>query len=279
MLILNYGKETYPSPCAFVLGCFDGIHLGHDTLVQKAAETGLPVGLMLLKGKGEKALYTMEERLLIAEKIGVDFCLVVELNEETKRTRWDRFLETILNRIPVDTFFCGEDFRFGDRAEGTPALISTLKRVVAVPLLERNGRKISSSEVRRLVSEGNIRRANELLAYPFFVLGQVRHGRQVGRTYGFPTANILYPAEKTPLGFGVYAVRVGDKVGIANYGGRPTFGEENPLLEVYIDDFEGDLYGKQIEVVFTEKIREIRSFSSKEELSEQLRKDIQKVRV
>lgn len=278
MLVLEYGKGRYPSPCAFVLGCFDGIHLGHDTLIQKAKETSLPVGLMLLKGKGETTLFTVEERLLIAEKLGVSFCLLVELDDKTKHTPWNKFLDTILEQIPVDTFFCGEDFRFGDKAEGNPALIATKCKVVSSPLLTVNGKKISSSEVRKLVSDGKLKEANELLAYPFFVMGEVVHGREVGRTYGFPTANIVYPLGKTALGYGVYAVKVGEKVGIANYGGRPTFGEEAPLLEVYIDDFKGDLYGKTLEVIVTEKIREIRKFSSKEDLSEQLKKDIQWVR-
>lgn len=278
MLILTYGRETYSSPCAFVLGCFDGIHLGHDTLIRKAKETSLPVGLMLLKGKGDKTLFTMEERLVIAKGLGVDFCLLVELDDSTKHTPWDKFLDTVLEKINVKKFFCGEDFRFGDKAQGTPALIATKREVDASPLLKADGNKISSSKVREYVAMGNVKRANELLVSPFFVRGIVIHGRQVGRTYGFPTANIVYPTDKTPLGYGVYAVKVGEYMGIANYGGRPTFGEEYPLLEVYIDRFDGDLYGKTIDVEFIDKIRDIRSFSSKEELSEQLKKDIQRVR-
>ena len=276
MLAINYG-ERYPSPCTLILGCFDGIHRGHETLVQRAKQTGLPVGLMLLGGKGEKSLFTKEERLSIAEELGVDFCLIVKL-DEVRTTSAEDFLNCILSTINVRCFVAGEDFRFGAGAKGTPLLLASKRETVCCPLLTEEGKKISSTTVRLYIERGEIERANALLFLPFFVMGTVIHGREIGRTYGFPTANVVYPERKIALCQGVYAVRVGRFRGIANYGARPTFGDERPLLEVYLDGFSGDLYGQTVKVVFERKIRDIKKFKSKEELKEQLERDVLTVR-
>ena len=276
MLTINYG-ERYSPPCTLILGGFDGIHRGHETLVARAKERGLPVGLMLLGGKGETVLFTKEERLSIAEELGIDFCLIVNL-DEVKDIPAETFLDGILSDFSVECFVSGEDFRFGAGAKGTPLLLSSKRETICCPLITENGEKISSSAVRLLIERGEIERANSLLYLPFFVMGKVEHGREVGRTYGFPTANIVYPKRKVPLGYGVYAVRVGRFRGIANYGARPTFGDERPLLEVYLDGFSGDLYGQTVKVVFERKIRDIKKFKSKEELKEQLERDVLTVR-
>ncbi|MGN1234481.1 MAG: riboflavin kinase, partial [Christensenellaceae bacterium] len=224
MLTIRYRQDRYESPCALVLGCFDGIHKGHALLIDEAKRTGLPVGLMLLDGKGEDELFTREERLWIAERAGVDFCLLVTLDHETMTTPPEAFLYEITSRIAVHTFVCGEDFRFGDGARGTPALLAKAHRTIVVPLLSDGEGKIASSRIKQYVRLGEMERANALLSVPYFVRGEVRHGRGVGRTYGFPTANIAWDRAKCPPGLGVYAVSVGEYRGIANYGGRPTFG-------------------------------------------------------
>lgn len=278
MLNIAYKKDTFASPCALVLGCFDGVHRGHGSLIRRAKDSGLPVGLMLLEGKDRDSLFTREERAFVAEKMGVDFCFWVTLDEETAHTPAELFLRRIVEKINVKLFVCGEDFRFGDGANGTPETIKGFGELACLPLLTDRGEKIASSRIKELVARGEVERANELLEVPFFVTGTVRHGRGVGHTYGFPTANIDYPQGKCKLGMGVYAVTVGAHRGIANYGGRPTFREENPVLEVYIDGFEGDLYGKKVRVEFDRKIRDIRKFASKEELKEQLERDIRTVR-
>lgn len=272
MLTIEYG-EQFSEPCTLILGCFDGIHKGHQVLIERAKRTGLPVGLMLLGGKGDRILFTKEERLQIAEDFSIDFCLIVHL-ESVKNLPAEDFLSTILNTINVRYFVSGEDFRFGAGALGTPLLLASKRETLCCPLLTEDGKKISSTSVREYVELGNVEKANALLSTPFFVLGTVVHGREVGRTYGFPTANVVYPNRKINLGYGVYAVQVGTHRGIANYGSRPTFGEENAVLEVYIDGFEGDLYGKTIRIDFLKKLRDIHKFSSKEELKAQLERDI-----
>lgn len=265
-----------------LLGGFDGLHVGHRQLLACAKTYGFPVGVMTIVGGKEGSLFTLTEREWIFKNAGVDF--VFELPFETiKDLPAKRFVQMLEEQFAPAAFVCGEDFRFGFKAEGSA---QTLKDITSVhvdvlPLLERNGEKISSSTVKALLAAGDIKQANELLGQPFFLKSMVVEGKKLGRTLGFPTANILYPTEKFPIPFGVYETRVDvggvEYKGITNFGAQPTVGYGQVCVETYLDAFSGDLYGQTLAVAFLRKIREIQKFKSVDALKEQLQKDLNKI--
>ncbi len=269
---------------ALLLGGFDGLHVGHRQLLQRAKESGLSVGLMTIVGaKRENALFTVRERERIFKDAGADF--VFELNfSKIKDLSPQAFLDILTEEFSPRLFVCGEDFRFGAGAVGTPEIIKAHTRVCVdiLPLVEMEGVKISSSHVKTLLKEGETQKASERLGAPFFLLGNVVKDRQVGRTIGFPTANVPYPKHKYPLKKGVYETLVDvdgrTYKGITNFGARPTFDVDEVVTETHLVDFDGELYGKELEVRFTRYLRDIQKFESAEDLKAQLEKDIRQVR-
>ena len=268
---------------AMLLGGFDGLHVGHRLLLARAKASGLPVGVMtIVGGKDGQSLFTFTERERIFKENGVDFAFELPF-DEIKDLSPKEFLGKLKEFAPK-IFVCGEDFRFGKGAAGMPSMIETAMqvRVEILPLVEKNGEKVSSRSIKSLLQSGRVEEANELLQESYFVCGEVIADRQVGRTIGFPTANVLYPKEKFPIKTGVYETRVTlngvTYKGITNYGARPTFGDEKTLTETYLDGFDGDLYGKIIKVEFVRFLRPIQKFNGAEALKAQLQKDIDCVR-
>ncbi|MBR2646900.1 MAG: riboflavin biosynthesis protein RibF [Clostridia bacterium] len=277
-------KSHTESGVAMLLGGFDGLHVGHRLLVEQAKKSGLPVGIMtIVGGKDEENLFTFEEREDIFRRSGVDFVFELPF-EGIKDLSPQQFLQILAKEFSPKLFVCGEDFRFGFQAQGTPEIIkeATHVRVEIVPLVEIDGKKVSSTYVKERLKKGEIERANELLQEEFFLIGEVVQDRKVGRTMGFPTANILYPKGKFPLKKGVYETRVfvdgKDYKGITNYGARPTFDDDTVLTETYLDGFAGDLYGKTLKVRFVRYLRDIKKFTDVTALKEQLQEDIVRVR-
>ena len=267
-----------------LLGGFDGLHLGHRQLLSYAKDSGLPVGIMsIFGGKEREGLFTAFERARIFQENGVDFVFELPF-AEIKYLSPTAFLEILIGEFSPAVFVCGEDFRFGMGAQGTPDFLkqSTRVRVEVLPLVEIEGKKVSSRTVKELLKKGEIKKANVLLGENFFLIGKVEKDRQVGRTLGFPTANIAYPKEKFSLKKGVYESRVcldGKAYkGITNFGARPTFGDCNEWTETYLDGFDGDLYGREIKVEFVRYLRDIEKFDGVDELKKQLTEDIRRVR-
>ena len=278
------GKYQSGAPCVMLLGGFAGAHVGHIKLISRAREYGLPVGAMTIGGgKGTKNLFTFSEREDIFRSLFVDFIFELPFSE-IRDMSCEEFIRVLFERFSPRAFVCGEDFRFGKGAEGTPERIKNLTRVsVEVQKLVRmNGEKVSSSLVKRLLEEGDAARAAKVLGEPFFLKGEVIKDRQVGRLMGFPTANILYPEEKFALKKGVYeaAAEVDGKEykGISNFGSRPTFDNARVLTETYLDEFDGDLYGRTITVRFLRYLRDIKKFEDMNALKGQLESDIERVR-
>ena len=269
---------------AMLLGGFDGLHAGHRKLLEKAKENGSLVGLMtIIGGKNGESLFTNPERELIFKEAGADFVFELPF-AEIKNLSPLEFLQMLEREFSPNMFVCGEDFRFGLQAKGTPNFIKeyTQVRVEVLPLVEINGEKVSATRVKRLLSEGRVEEVKQCLTHDFFLIGEVFADRKIGRIIGFPTANILYPKGKYPLKKGVYETRtvVNGKAykGITNYGARPTFDDETVLTETYLDGFSGDLYGKSLKVEFVRFLREIKKFDSAEALKKQLNEDIARVR-
>lgn len=266
-----------------LLGGFDGLHVGHRRLLACAKASGLPVGVMTIIGGKSGNIFTFSEREKIFKESGADFVFELPF-AEIKNLSPTAFLEMLTREFNPTLFVCGEDFRFGALAKGTPEFIkaSVSAQVEVFSLVEMGGEKISSRKVKELLSQGSVQEANLLLGEEFFLCGEVKRDRGVGRTIGFPTANIEYPQDKFPLKKGVYETKTliegREYKGITNYGHRPTFDDEKITAETYLDGFDGDLYGKILEIRFVRYLREIKKFESIEELQAQLQQDITRVR-
>ena len=276
----NYTKGA---PCVMLLGGFDGLHIGHRLLLTRAKSFALPVGVMTIVGGKGLPLFTTKEREEIFSSLGADFAFELPF-DEIKELSPQAFVALLKENFNVQAFVCGDDFRFGKNAAGTP---ETLKadgqvRVEVENLISVDGEKVSSKTVKTLLRVGEVEKANTLLGERFFLIGEVEKDRQVGRTLGFPTANIRYPSEKFSIKNGVYAgeAEIDGKVykGIINYGSRPTFQNGEVWTETYFDGFDGDLYGKTLKIRFTKFLREIQKFNGVEELKAQLARDIRSIR-
>ncbi len=269
--------------CVMLLGGFDGLHAGHKTLVEKAKGFFLPIGIMtIVGGKDEKGLFTLKEREEIFKSAGLDFAFELPFSE-IKDLSPQEFSELLIDEFRPTAFVCGDDFRFGKNACGSAQMLKQAGqvRVEVEKLITANGEKISSSKIKTHLAAGQVERVNELLGEAFFLLGTVVKDRGVGRTIGFPTANIAYPKEKYPIKQGVYETRVcvsgKEYKAITNYGNRPTFDNDTIITETYLDGFSGELYGKELKIRFKRYLREIEKFESAEALRAQLGQDIRRV--
>ncbi len=270
--------------CVMLLGGFDGLHAGHKTLVERAKKYALPIGAMtIVGGKAGESLFTQEERVLAFQSVGVDFLFELPF-AEIKDYSPETFASLLEEKFSPKAFICGDDFRFGKSAAGTAETLkqTTNTPVEIVELLQKNGEKISSTIIKKHLSFGDMQTVNDLLGERFFLLGEVKKDRQVGKTLGFPTANIAYPSGKYPLKKGVYETRATidgkEYKGITNYGARPTFDDNNVWTETYFDGFVGDLYGKKLKLEFVRFLREIVKFDGVDGLVSQLKKDLEEVR-
>lgn len=288
--IIEYGKDEYSFPSLVVLGCFDAIHAGHRELFKKAKLqakiNGLDLGVMMFRGgKGGKQIYSFEERVEMLKAYNVKFVLAIDFTPEFKQTMPLDFLAAIEEKVNVKAYMSGKDFRFGKGAKGKS---STLKNyaedeengVWYMPVKDvmSDGEKISTTLIKQCLDDGNVRRASELLGENFYVEGEVVEGAHRGTgVLGFPTVNLKYPEWKYPVKHGVYKVKVNvdgnEYLGIANFGGRPTFGDDAEVLEVHIKDFEGDLYGRTVKVSFVGFMRNIVKFDDASALAAQLEQD------
>ena len=276
--------ESFRESCALLLGGFDGLHAGHMELLAAAKRTGLPAGMTLLTGNKEGGnLFTFAEREIICERAGCAFVIEYPFTEELKNTPAKEFLKELFSRVNAKAVFCGEDFRFGKGAEGTPELLKTVAPcpVEIAPIKTADGKKVAASLIKEKIAGGDPEGANRLLFGNYFIRGEVERGRQVGRTYGFPTLNLSYPAGKFPVKEGVYAgyaeTPAGKFPAIVNFGARPTFGVPEKKIEAYLKGFDGDLYGETVCVYPAKFLRPIRKFASEEELKNQLKEDVKRI--
>ena len=283
-VFLNGQSNIGQSGCVMLLGGFDGLHVGHKKLLARAKTYGLPIGIMTIFGERRGApLFTLDERRKIFCALGFAFVCEMEF-AQIKDVTATAFAQMLQEEYNVKAFICGDDFRFGKGANGTPETLQGVEdaEVCVEEILTLEGEKISSSSVKNALDSGNVARAQALLGERFFLLGRVEQDRKVGRTLGFPTANIAYPQGKYALKVGVYETRVdvgGETYkGITNYGARPTFGDGQVWTETYLDGFSGDLYGKTLQVQFVRFLRDVRRFESADALKAQLTEDIRRVR-
>ena len=289
--IINYGEGEYDFPCLLVLGCFDGLHIGHAELLKKAKLqakiNGLDLGVMLFAdGKGGKQLCSFDERVALLEQYNVKFVLKVNFDDEFKKIKPLDFLACLEEKLNLKAYMSGKDFRFGNGKKGKA---STLKSYaddeensvwyMSVKDVTYGDEKVSTTRIKELLEKGEVKLAADLLGRNYSVSGTVIHGAdRGGKIIGYPTLNVRYGEDKYPVKHGVYKVKcaVGgvEYFGIANYGARPTFDENDPVLEVYLDNFSGEHYDETVTVEFLDYIRDIQKFENAEALAAQLSKDI-----
>ena len=277
----GYG-EKIEYPCTLVLGAFDGLHTGHRALLAAAKGAGLPVVVTTLLGGKGKSLFTREERAFLFSRAGVGGVYEIDFTEEMKNTAAEAFAAQLFGNVNAKWVYCGEDFRFGKGASGTPALLENYAPVTVIKSVQSGGEKVATSVCKKLVEARDFDGLRTLLGEEgYFIGGVVEHGREVGRTYGFPTLNLSLPPEKLLPPDGVYGgfaeTPEGRFQSILNIGARPTFGVEEKKLEAHLIGFSGDLYGAAVRVIPTVFLRPVSRFASKEALEEQLRKDISAV--
>lgn len=287
-------------PVVVALGNFDGVHLGHQVVVRRAVEEGSKRGLhvvaatfdphpraVLRPGSEPKLLTTPEVRRELLLGCGVDEVRWILFDEELSRKSPRDFVRDVLVReFGAVIVVVGKNFRFGHKASGTVEELDQYMRqtggeaytVPVYALGERLGESISSTKIRALLGAGEAREAARLLGRPYLLRGEVVVGDKRGRTLGFPTANVLPDTRALVPGRGVYAGHVvvgGERYGACtNVGVAPTFERRDSRVEAYLLSFEGDLYGRVVDVTFVERLRPEKRFDGIEELKAQIAQDV-----
>ena len=284
------------------IGNFDGVHLGHQVVIAEALKlarannapchvlTFEPHPRTLFKPQSPVFRLTpadMKSKVLNA--FGVDGVLVLPFDRELASTSADEFVDEFLcKRARTSHVITGFNFLFGKDRQGTPEFLKKAgqQRDFGVTIVEAHadagGEPVSSSRIRRLLGAGDVSAANRLLGYRWCVGGEVIKGAQIGRTLGYPTANLSLPASNH-LAHGIYAVRMrlpdgSLRDGVASHGRRPTFDDGEALLETFVFDFDGDLYGKPVQISLFEHLRAEQKFDNVDDLVKQMRLDEDRAR-
>ena len=292
--------NAWKQPKAAIIGNFDGIHLGHQHIINQLKEvaSGSPTPLSTMAitfDRHPKALFnssfipkyitTLKEKERQLLKTGLDCVAIMPFNENfSKITAYD-FMKMLHDEMAVKVLVVGYDNRFGAKIEGKEETFEDYQRYgkeIGIEVIQASPREdsdnhVSSSVVRKLIISGDMDAANKGLGRRFSITGKVVKGHQNGRKIGFPTANMIPQEDQLLPPNGVYATSVGNHKAMTNIGTRPTFDGHQLTIETYILDFNEDLYDKEITVEFERYIREERTFSSPKELMEQIKKDIEKV--
>jgi riboflavin kinase / FMN adenylyltransferase len=278
------------------LGVFDGLHLGHQRIMQTVVERAqatdsVPTVItfdphpraVLHPENAPPLLQTLDQRLANFEVLGIEQAIVIRFDKEFADLEAETFLRDIVHeRLQAKEVYLGKGFFFGKNRGGNIELLKKMSEELGffadeVPEIRLRGQRISSSKIRQLLKEGKVNLARRMLGRPYGVEGQIIHGFRRGHTIGFPTAN-LKPHNRVIPKYGVYAtanlIESVWRRSITNVGIRPTFeGDKEPSIESYIFDFDGDLYGDVLRVRFLHRIRDERKFSGIEELKAQIEKD------
>ncbi len=310
------------SGCVATIGNFDGVHLGHQAILQQLKKQGeqhqLPTVVMMFEPQPREffapdqapaRLANMSEKLQDLARFGIDYVLCLPFNQKLRSMSADQFIQTILlDGLNISHLIVGDDFRFGCDRTGDYQLLQDAGEesgfsVEDTKTFELEGRRISSTRIRECLSAGDLATVNKLLGRPYRMSGRIGYGRQLGRTIGVPTANVILQRNKLPM-TGVFAVKVveievadcnerevldstgtaREWQGVANIGIKPTVaGIPEPSLEVHIFDFPslekgGNLYGKRLSIEFCQKIREEQKFEGLEALKAAIENDMKTAR-
>jgi riboflavin kinase/FMN adenylyltransferase len=293
--------SAIPRGAVVALGNFDGVHLGHRAVISAALDMARPLQCpafavtfephprsFFSPNTSQFKLTELSDKLRLLAATGLAGAVVMTFDAARARTTAMDFINhDLIDRLGISGISVGFDFHFGKGRAGSPTLLSSEAPKLGIEVhvqshIDVEGRAVSSTAIRNALGQGQVEEATTLLGYPWFISGDVIHGEKRGRDLGYPTANIrLDPA--CGLKHGIYAVRVGRGTarfdGVASFGRRPTFDNGAPLLEVFLFDFKGDLYGSRLDVAFIAFIREEMKFDGIEPLIRQMDDDSAKARI
>jgi riboflavin kinase/FMN adenylyltransferase len=277
--------DVEPRPRRVAIGTFDGVHLGHREVI-RGSDTVLtfdPHPLAVISPDAlPKLLDSFPIKRDLIAGLGVEELVVIPFDREFASKSAEEFVEEVLiDRLRATHVSIGENFRFGKKAQGDADLLRSRSEFETrvVPIVETAGEAISSSRIRGLVAAGEVDQARQFLGGPFMLEGEVVHGDHRGHGLGVPTANIVPDARLAVPAHGVYAAWAHGHCAAVNVGVRPMFDTGRGLIvEAYLIDFDGDLYGQTLRIAFAERLRGERRFESVEALVEQMWKDVERAR-
>jgi riboflavin kinase / FMN adenylyltransferase len=277
--------EADPRDRHVAIGVFDGVHKGHRAVID-GADTVLtfdPHPLTVIHPEAApKLIMPFEVKRDVIDGLGVDEFVVIPFDEEFMRIEAEEFVsEILLGRLGAKKVSVGENFRFGAKAKGDPEMLARHDEFETriVPLVEVDGETVSSTRVRALVAAGEVDAAMRCLGAPFMLEGKVIEGDRRGRELGFPTANLVPDDRLVVPGHGVYAAFANGHPAAVSVGVRPTFETGRGLLvESFLVDYDGDLYGQNLRVAFVSRLRGERRFPSVEDLIAQMHRDVTEAR-
>jgi riboflavin kinase/FMN adenylyltransferase len=283
------------------IGVYDGVHRGHQQIIRKLVHdahaqnepavvlTFDPHPASVLSGREIKCLTTPDERAELLGNLGVDFVLTQRFTRDLSTATAQEYMSTLKQTLGLKRLLIGYDFALGKGREGNATRLAEIGRemdysVEVIPAVSDESGVISSTEIRKLISTGNVNEASNLLGHNYIMSGEVIHGAERGRKIGFPTANVEYPQQKAIPSNGIYACRatLGAEQFMAatNIGFNPTFTPERktPSLEAYLLDFDRDIYGQNLKLEFVARIRDELKFDSVEALIEKIKEDVRVTR-
>ncbi len=289
-----------PNGCELTIGNFDGVHKGHQALIEQlvaaAQETGRTAGaltftphpLQVLRPHTPLAyLTTLDERLTLLESLGLDFVVIYSFTKDTARMTAAAFMQALVDHLGLRRLWVGPDFALGRNREGNIERLRQLGAgmgftVEVIQPIQIAGREVRSGHIRRILADGNVDLARQMLGRPYWLEGKVIRGAGRGRSIGLPTANLEVPPERLIPAHGVYATWChvdGRRLPAAtNIGVRPTFDNGHPTVEAHILDFQGDLYEATVRLEFVLRLRPERRFAHVDDLIAQVQQDIANTR-
>ena len=293
----SFDTVIVDSPTAVTIGMFDGLHLGHLKVIDGCLSTSKTNKLKTcvitfsnhpadhFTGKRNELLMPMQEKIDAIENLGIDYLVIIPFDAYIVELPAKNFIqELLIGRLKAEKVVLGYDNHFGKNREGSISFINEhfgdVLETIAIDVAKVDEVIVSSSQIKKYLSEGDITKANAMLGLPFSVSGIVVHGNQNGRKIGFPTANMALKADNKFIPqLGVYLCQVkieaGLFFGLTNMGYRPTLNKDDGIhIETHLLDFDGELYGQRIEIQFIEKIRSEKRFDSFEDLKNQIAADL-----
>lgn len=280
--------DKQPFECVMTVGNYDGIHLGHQALINHvityAKKERYHSAVMTFEPhpreffdsiSAPSRIISLREKLEFFDSLGINRVHVIRFDADFAKISAVEFTNILKNNLNAKRLVLGKDFRFGQNREGGVEMLKNAGiEILVADEFMINQERVSSSLVRESLSHGDFKKVNLLLGRPYAISGKVIHGDKRGREIGFPTANIHMFHERPPLR-GVFAVKLDDSFGVANLGIRPTVSGLSQLnLEVHVFDFSADLYGKHVHVTFLKKLRDEKKFNNVNELKLQIEIDI-----
>ncbi len=294
----SYDKINIDEKLCLAIGNFDGIHEGHreiiENLIKQTKTSNLKSAILsftphpkiFFKKQKNFMINSQSKKKEILEDLGLDYLIDLHFNDKFTQLSHNEFEDKILlEKLNSKKILIGKDFQYGNQRKGNIETLKTFCEIYKIALEEiglilndHNSKKISSSEIRENLKTGKIELANKDLKRNFSIAGKVIKGDQRGRTIGIPTANLEYPLNTIAIPYGVYAVETiidgNTYFGIVNFGIRPTFNKDKPIVEAYLFDFDNDIYNKNIEISFHKQIRQEKKFNDIKDLLNQINIDI-----